>query len=47
MSTQYRVVDRVERETAELLAETDATLAHADDETFVLEEMDDSEGEPQ
>jgi len=41
--TQYRVVDRVERETAELLAQTDAILAHADDETYVLEEVDDAE----
>lgn len=41
MSTEYRVIDRVERETAELLKGTGATLAHADDETYVLEEVDD------
>jgi len=40
MSEQFRVVDRVERETAEFLTNTDAILAHADDETFVLEEVD-------
>lgn len=43
MSTQFRVVDRVERETAEMLVQTDAVLAHADDETYVLEEVDDDE----
>lgn len=40
MATEYRVVDRVERETAQLLSATDATLAHADDETYVPEEVD-------
>ena len=39
---QYRVVDRVERETAELLERNDdAILAHDDDSTYVLEEVDD------
>lgn len=41
-ATQFRVVDRVERETAELLERNDeAILAHDDDTTFVLEEVDD------
>jgi hypothetical protein len=40
MSTQYRVVDRVERETAAMLEQTDAVLAHDDDSTYVLEEVD-------
>ena len=39
MSQQYRVVDRVERETAEMLEGTDAILAHDDDRTYVLEEV--------
>jgi len=41
MSTQYRVVDRVARETGKKLAETDAVLAHDDEETYVLEEVED------
>lgn len=41
MSTQFRVVDRVERETAEMLESTDAILAHDDEHTYVLEEVDD------
>jgi len=41
---QYRVVDRVERETAEMLERNDsAILAHDDDTTYVLEEVDDGE----
>ena len=44
MSRQFRVVDRVERETAELLEKTDdATLAHDGDRTYVLEEVEDDE----
>jgi len=41
MSTQYRVVDRVARETGKKLAETDAVLAHDDEEAYVLEEVED------
>lgn len=43
-ATQYRVVDHVERETAELLQRNDsAILAHDDGTTYVLEEVDDDE----
>jgi hypothetical protein len=38
MSDEYRVVDTVSRETAELLQETDATLAWGDEKVFVLED---------
>jgi len=40
MSNEYRVVDTVGRETAELLQETAATLAWADEQVFVLESKD-------
>lgn len=40
---EYRVVDRVGRETAEYLKTTDAILAHAEEETFVLEEVQDGD----
>lgn len=40
---EFRVVDRVGRETAEYLKHTDAILAHADEETFVLEEVQDGD----
>jgi hypothetical protein len=43
MSRQFRVVDRVERETAEYLEKTGAILAHDDDRTYVLEEVDDGD----
>jgi hypothetical protein len=43
MSTEFRVVDRVARETGKKLAETDSILAHDDEETFVLEEVEDGE----
>ncbi|MDB2283694.1 hypothetical protein PM038_00190 [Halorubrum ezzemoulense] len=43
-ATQYRVIDHVERETAELLERNeDAILAHDDGTTYVLEEVDDAE----
>lgn len=35
--TNFDIVDTVERETAELLEDTDATLAYGDDTVFVLE----------
>lgn len=37
MSETYDVVDVVERETAELLEDTDAVLAYGEDNVFVLE----------
>ncbi|MFA1612085.1 hypothetical protein [Halobellus rubicundus] len=43
MSQQFRVVDHVERETAEYLEKTGATLAHDEDITYVLEEIDDGD----
>ena len=43
MSQQFRVVDRVARETAEMLEATDAILAHDYEHTYVLEEVDDAE----
>lgn len=42
MALEYRIVDRVERETADLLSGTDAILAHGEEETFVLEEVEDN-----
>lgn len=37
MSDEYHVVDTVSRETAEMLQETDATLAWGDEQVYVLE----------
>lgn len=36
-SESYRIVDRVTRETAELLEGTDAILAWGDEDVYVLE----------
>lgn len=41
MTEKYRVVDRVERETAELLDGTDAILAYDETDVYVLEKSDD------
>jgi len=40
MSDDYRITDTVSRETAEMLQETDATLAWGDEQVFVLEDTD-------
>jgi len=41
MSDDYHVVDTVSRETAEMLQQTDATLAWGDEQVYVLEERAD------
>jgi len=41
MADEYQIVDRVERDTAELLSGTDAILAWGDEDVFVLEPRDD------
>lgn len=40
MSEDFRIVDRVTRETAAHLQATDAVLAWGDDAVYVLEERD-------
>jgi hypothetical protein len=40
MSNDYHITDTVSRETAEMLQETDATLAWGDEQVFVLEAKD-------
>lgn len=37
MADAYDIVDKVSRETAELLEDTDATLAYGEDAVYVLE----------
>lgn len=44
-TTEYRVVDRVTRETAELLRGTGATIALDDEQAFVLEPIDSGGGD--
>lgn len=43
MSDKFTVVDRIERETAELLEDTDAVLAFSETDVYVLEYKDDDE----
>lgn len=40
MAREFEVVDRVSRDTAEMLRSTDAVLAWHEDDVFVLEERD-------
>lgn len=39
--TNYDIVDKVTRETGQMLKQTDADLAWGDDEVYVLEEQED------
>lgn len=41
MTDAYVVVDRVTRETAKMLEDTDATVVYDEDEAFVVEPRDD------
>lgn len=41
MATEYTVVDRITRETAEHLTATDAIIAWGDEEAYVLEPIED------
>jgi hypothetical protein len=38
--TNFDIIDTVERETAELLEDTDATLAYGEERVYVLEERE-------